>query len=315
MQIAIDPFMVRERGLDGICAHAAEHGFHSIELSIRDDFVPLFEGPRAGLARIAELKAAMTRHGVSLANLWTVYRWAEPDDPEAHEAAIRYFERFLVIAGELGLSQVSSEFSGRPEKRERSDYAFWKSMEKVVPMLDRYGIDMALDPHPGDFVEDGFVALEMIRAMRSPRVKFLYSTPHTFFLTNTTTARDLVLAAGADLTIVRLADTLNHRQPLRFIVNPLGAPVAVHQHLNMGEGEVPFAEIFAALAEIGFDGVLSSSVFGWPDRADWSAAVMRTRIEAQLKAEGMWRDGLMGPGRHVALNDINQGRTTWERPG
>jgi len=296
MQIAIDPFMVRDRGLDGICAHAAEHGFRAIELSIRDDFVPLFEGPRAGPARVAELKAALTRHEVTLANLWTVYRWAEPDDPYAHEAAIRSFERFLVIAAELGLKQVSSEFSGRPEKRERSDYAFWKSMEKIVPMLDRFGIDMALDPHPGDFVEDGAVALDMIRSMRSARVKFLYSMPHTYFLT-ATSARDLVLAAGDDMTIVRVADTLNHRQPLRFIVNPLGAPVAVHQHLNIGEGELPFAEIFAALAEIGFDGVLSSSVFGWPDRPDWSAGLMRTRIEDHLRAAGLWRDGLFGPGR------------------
>jgi myo-inositol catabolism protein IolH len=147
-------------------------------------------------------------------------------------------------------------------------------MEKVIPMLDRYGIDLALDPHPGDFVEDGFQALSMIRAMHSRRVKFLYSTPHTFFLTNN--IQKLVEAAGDDLAIVRLADTFNHRQPLRFIVNPLGASVAVHQHLNMGEGEVPWNDVFDALKKIGFDGLLSSSVFGWPDRPDWSAGIMRT---------------------------------------
>lgn len=290
MKIAMDPFMVRDRGFDGICRFTADKGYRHIELSIREDFVPIFEGPRAGAAAIRELKTALTEHEVGLANLWTVYRWAEPDDEFAHDAAIRYFERFLQIAGELGLKQVSSEFSGRPEKRERSDYAFWRSMEKIVPMLDRYDIDLALDPHPGDFVEDGFVALSMIRAMNSPRVKFLYSTPHTFFLTDS--VRRLVEAAGSDLTIVRLADTLDHRQPLRFIVNPLGAPVAVHQHLNIGEGEVPWEEVFESLRDIGFDGLLSTSVFGWPDRVDWSAEVMRERITYHLNRVGLYQDDL-----------------------
>lgn len=294
MKIAIDPFMVRNRGFDGICRFAAENGYRHIELSIREDFVPLFQAPRAGAASIKELRKALADNDVGLANLWTVYRWAEPDDEAAHDAAIRYFERFLQIAGELGLGQVSSEFSGRPENRERSDYAFWRSMDKVVPMLDRYSIDLALDPHPGDFVEDGFVALAMIRAMSSKRVKFLYSTPHTFFLTDS--VRQLVTEAGSDLTIVRLADTLNHRVPLRFIVNPIGAPVAVHQHLNIGEGEVPFDEVFSALRDIGFDGLLSNSVFSWPDRPDWSAEVMRERIVDHLSGVGLYREDLFAAG-------------------
>lgn len=290
MKVAIDPFMVRDRGLDGICRFAAAKGYKHIELSIREDFVPLFYGPRAGAAKVAELKKALADHDVGLANLWTVYRWAEPDDDHAHDAAIRYFERFLQVAAELELPQVSSEFSGRPEKRERSDYAFWKSMEKVLPMLDRFGIDLALDPHPGDFVEDGFTALSMIRAMRHKRVKFLYSTPHTFFLTDD--VGKLVREAGSDLTIVRLADTLNHKQPLRFIVNPLGAPVAVHQHLNIGEGEVPWKQVFESLRDIGFDGLLSSSVFGWHDRPDWSAEVMKDQIRQHLEEVDLYKPEL-----------------------
>ncbi len=289
MKVAIDPFMVRDRGFDGICHFAALHGYRNIELSIRDDFVPLFLAPRAGSGSIKVLRDALLAHGVGLANLWTVYRWAEPDD-NAHDAAIRYFERFLQVAGELGLTQVSSEFSGRPDRREQSDYAFWKSMDKIVPMLDRYEIELALDPHPGDFVEDGFVALSMIRAMNSGRVKFLYSTPHTFFLTDD--VQRLVTEAGADLTIVRLADTLNHKQPLRYIVNPLGAPVAIHQHLNIGEGEVPWTQVFESLRRIGFDGLLSSSVFGWPDRPDWSAEVMREQISMHLRQAGLFSDDL-----------------------
>jgi myo-inositol catabolism protein IolH len=42
----------------------------------------------------------------------------------------------------------------------------------------------------------------------------------------------------------------------------------VHQHAEIGRGEVDFDEVFAALAAIGFDGVISSCVFGWEEQAE-----------------------------------------------
>ena len=45
------------------------------------------------------------------------------------------------------------------------------------------------------------------------------------------------------------------------------AAVRVHQHAEMGRGEVDFDEAFAALAAVGFDGVISSCVFGWEEDA------------------------------------------------
>ncbi len=59
MKVAIEPFMVRHRGLDGVCRFASEMGYRHIELSIRDDFVPLFYGPHAGGQKIAELKKSL----------------------------------------------------------------------------------------------------------------------------------------------------------------------------------------------------------------------------------------------------------------
>lgn len=285
MKLAIDPFMVRHRGLDGTCRFAAEMGYAWIELSIREDFIPIFEGPRASRQKLAELKSALASNNVGLANMWTVYRWAEPDDPEAHEAAMRFFPRFVDAAVDLGLSNISSEFSGRPEKRERSDYAFWKSMETIVPILEDARMTMALDPHPGDFVEDGVTAIDIIRAIGSDYVKFLYSTPHTFFLTDDIIK--LIDYAGKDLLIVRLADTFDHRQPLRYIVNPLGAPVAVHQHLNIGEGEIDWDAVFGGLKRIAFDGTLSVSVFAWPDKPEESARKMLQATSRLVEQYGL----------------------------
>jgi myo-inositol catabolism protein IolH len=52
---------------------------------------------------------------------------------------------------------------------------------------------------------------------------------------------------------------------LRYITNPPGNPIRVHQHLKIGDGDVNWSEFFAGLNEIGFldnpKAVMCSSVF------------------------------------------------------
>ena len=83
------------------------------------------------------------------------------------------------------------------------------------------------------------------------------------------------------MTQVHLADCLDHRASsgLRYIVNPPGSTARVHQHLDIGQGEVDFDALFAGLGEIGFDGILTSCVFAWEERADDSSRFMRRAIE------------------------------------
>ena len=65
------------------------------------------------------------------------------------------------------------------------------------------------------------------------------------------------------LAHVRVADTFNHKKSsqLRYIVNPPGSAVRVHQHLDIGQGEVDFEAAFGALRRIGFDGIVTSCGF------------------------------------------------------
>ena len=62
--------------------------------------------------------------------------------------------------------------------------------------------------------------------------------------------------------------TTRPRSGLRYILNPPGTQARVHQHLDIGQGEVPWDDFFGTLAEIGFDGIMTACVFAWEDRAD-----------------------------------------------
>jgi myo-inositol catabolism protein IolH len=55
--------------------------------------------------------------------------------------------------------------------------------------------------------------------------------------------------------------------------------VRVHQHLDIGQGEIDWDLFFRTLHDIGFDGVVTSAVFAWEERAIESSRFMREEIQ------------------------------------
>ena len=105
-------------------------------------------------------------------------RWSGPDE-DAREAAVRYWKRAIQITVDLGVSTMNTEFSGRPEKAEESERAFYRSMEELLPIIEREGMDVLIDPHPDDFVEDGLAAIRVIRGLNSPNIGMVYVASHS----------------------------------------------------------------------------------------------------------------------------------------
>ena len=278
MKIALDPYMIRSTPLLELPGRVADLGFEWIELSPREDFMPFFLHPRADRDTVAAFKRELDAAGVGIASNLPLYRWSGPNEDE-REAAVGYWKRAIEITVELGCNVMNSEFNGRPEQASRSEGMFWKSLEELLPVFEREGMHLRLEPHPDDFVEDGVTAVNMIKGINSPLVSFLYCTPHTFHQGGNMV--EIMETAGPLLTQVHLADCFDHTASsgLRYIVNPPGSTARVHQHLDMGQGEVDFPLFFSTLDRIGFDGILTSCVFAWEDRAEESIRFARSEID------------------------------------
>jgi myo-inositol catabolism protein IolH len=266
MRIALDPQMLRTTPLLELPDVVAGTGYEWIELSPREDFIPFFKHPRVDTATVRAFRSRLADAGVGVTSLLPVMRWSGPGEVE-RQAAVRYWKRAIEICVELGVDTMNSEFNGRPEAPELAEAMFWRSMEELLPVFEREGVQLALEPHPDDFIELGLPALDMIRGIDSPSVSFLYCMPHTFHQGDD--APGIIANAGELLTHVHVADSMDHRASdgLRYITNPPGNTTRVHQHMEIGRGDVDFDEAFAALAGIGFDGVLTTCVFGWDDQA------------------------------------------------
>jgi myo-inositol catabolism protein IolH len=277
MKLALDPYMFRRTPLKDLPALVADLGYEYIELSPRDDFIPFFGRPRADRATVASFKSALAGAGVQVSSLLPLFRWAGPDEDE-RQAAVDYWKRSIEIAVELGVTVMNSEFNGRPESAAMSEAMFRQSMDELLPIFEREGVQLRLEPHPDDFVEDGKVAADIVRGINSPSVTYVYCAPHTFHMGGDVTA--ILDHAGDLVTHVHVADTLDHRASsgLRYILNPPGTTARVHQHLDIGQGEVDWDAFFGTLGRMRFDGIMTVCVFAWEERARESSLFMREEI-------------------------------------
>jgi myo-inositol catabolism protein IolH len=277
MKIALDPYMLRSTSLTELPGLVADLGYEFIELSPRDDFIPFFRHPRVDAGTIRGFKAALAGAGVQVSSLLPLFRWSGPDEDE-RRAAVGYWKRSIEIAVELGVEVMNSEFNGRPEQAELSEAMFWRSMAELLPIFEKEGIQLRLEPHPDDFVEDGKVAADMVRGVDSPNVTYLYCAPHTFHMGGDVAG--ILEHAGGLVTHLHVADSFDHRASsgLRYILNPPGTTARIHQHLDIGQGEVDWDAFFGTLGRLTFDGIMTVCVFAWEDRARESSTFMLEEI-------------------------------------
>jgi myo-inositol catabolism protein IolH len=283
-KIALDPTPFHhDLGLLEFPRKVADLGYEYLQLTPHKDFIPFHRHPKADDDLVDAFAAACVDAGVQVASVLPVLRWSGPDR-ETRETAVKQWKRVIEITERLGVDTINTEFSGRPERAEESEAQFYWAMEELLPIIEDADLRVLIDPHPDDFVEDGLEALRVIRGLNSKNIGFVYVACHTFHYGGNMDA--VIDAAGDSLQLIHVADAYDHRRShgLRYITNPPGNPVRVHQHLPVGQGDVDFDAFWRALDRVGFSGrddtVAVSSVFAEDENAD---AVSRFQFDQITK--------------------------------
>jgi myo-inositol catabolism protein IolH len=285
VKIALDPAMYHaEMSVADEVRKAAQLGYRHLELSPRADWFFWHRYPKADREAIAEVRKVCAETGVDILTLVPVFDWSCPDEQE-RQAQVRNWRRLLEIAAELECQVVNSELAGNPNDARRSEHAFYRSMEELIPVFERYGIGLNIEAHPYDFAESNDDAVQIIRGLDRPWVNYVFCAPHAFHLSDG--AGDvgrMMRYAGSKLAHVHIADCYNHRANVgnRYILNPPGVDARIHQHSEIGHGEVPWDEFFSTLRDLEFDGIATVCVFGWEETADDIHRRMLERVTSEL---------------------------------
>ena len=285
VKILLDPSMYHPHlTVAQECEKAADLGYGYIELSPRADFHEWHHYPKVDNAEIARVKKAMKATGVKIETFNPVFNWASPDEQE-RQAQVRNWRRLLEIAEELEVPMMATEFSGDPNRALTSEHQFYRSIEELAPDFVKRGIVWVLVSHPYDFVVTTDRAVQVVRGVNKDWFNYQFCLPHLFHLSSgKSNPRELMEYAGDRLRHIHIGDVWNHLANVgnRYIINPPGVDARIHQHNEIGNGEVPWDEVFGYLREIDYDARLSVCVFGWEEDADAIHVRMRERLEAEF---------------------------------
>ncbi|MFE6507365.1 sugar phosphate isomerase/epimerase family protein [Nocardioides sp. NPDC057767] len=184
--------------------------------------------------------------------------------PEASRR-VDYLHRAVEVAADLGAEAVSF-WSGSLPAGVDEDRAWGRLCDGVWQVLDlatRRGVVCAVEPEPGHFVDTLDAVLELRRRLDDPAL----------------------LRVTLDLGHVvcneprGMAETIRRAGPLLANVQVDDMVEGVHEHLELGTGEVDFAAALGTLAEIGYTGLASLEL----PRQSHAAPVVAERSLAFLR--------------------------------
>ncbi len=303
MKIAFDvDVLAKQMDINRMVHQVADWGYKYIEQSPHPRINPFYKHPLFSKECEAEYRKALKETGVEISSFIVVYRWSGPTE-EQRQFAVANWKRMIQIAGDMGVKVINTELSGDPNQQEICNGMWFRSMEELLPIIEREGIRVEIQSHPYDFCELNNETCDMVKSFRSKHLGYVYSSPHGFFYDQGKgDVRSMLRYAGDELTHVLFADTFNQTLDCRYIANPPWlngrgkADVTIHQHLAMGEGDVDFDGIFETLREMDFankqlgtappkaggDNIACVSMFGFPEKMEKQAPQAREGIEAEL---------------------------------
>ena len=160
---------------------AAAAGYRQVELGNRDDLIGAFKPLAADAAALRQLRRWASDAAVDIASIAVIQAWSSQDE-ETRRRAVDWWRDGIAAAVELGCPRINSELSGDPGQPDACRAAFMRSMESILPTLEQEGLDLVVEPHPGDFIETTAEALDLLDLVGSSRVRYLHCLPHTFYL-------------------------------------------------------------------------------------------------------------------------------------
>jgi sugar phosphate isomerase/epimerase len=234
-----------------VLAAARDAGFGEVQFNLACAGLPAMPDAVSPEA-LAAIRAASERAGVTLAALSGTYNMAHPD-PAVRETGRRRLGVVIAAAAALGIPLVTLCTGTRdPEDQWRhhpgnADPSAWRdmagSMGRALDEAERHGVDLGIEPEPGNVVTSAELAVRLIGEMASPRLRIVLDPAN---LMERPTAAALRAAVASAVEVSGGAIAMAHAKDR----------AADGRVVPAGQGVVDFPDFLARLGAGGFDGPL-----------------------------------------------------------
>jgi sugar phosphate isomerase/epimerase len=141
-------------------------------------------------------------------------------------------------------------------------------LEELLPIAEKAGVVLAVEPEPGMFLDRLDAVLELRRRLGEPEhLRVTLDVGH-LRCNETAPPADCVRAAGPLIANVQIDDMRRD----------------VHEHLELGAGEVDFPPVLAALDQVGFTGLIAVELPRHSHAAPMVAAASLDFLRAAARA-------------------------------
>jgi len=177
-------------------------------------------------------------------------------DEVQREDRIALIRRAMALANGLETPVVTittgQPLSGEPAEVLRD--RLWAGLEQVVQAADLAGVDVAIEPEPGQFIERSADLKALLDEVDHPRLGANLDVGHAWCAGDD--PAEAVRLLGRHLKHLHLEDIKDRR----------------HYHLIPGLGEMDFKAIRSALDGVGYSAAAAVELYTYADDPDWAAA-------------------------------------------
>jgi sugar phosphate isomerase/epimerase len=256
-----------EEAIDSI----ASAGYSGVELMAD---VPHLYPPSVDSAGRIQIKRRIHSAGLSVSNInaFTLFAlgdtyhptWIEVDDRK-RDLRIEHTMACIELAAEMDCRTVSLQPGGpligsHVDRREAED-RFAAGLERLLPLTQRHGVTLAVEPEPGLLIQTAAEYQEFKSRYFSnePAIRMNCDIGHLFCVGED--PAQIIRSMPQEVAHLHLEDIAENR---------------VHQHLAPGKGAIDFTAVFAALRDVSYAGWVTVELYPYETTA---AAVARAAMD------------------------------------
>ena len=132
---------------------------------------------------------------------------------------------------------------------------FENGINEVIPLLEKTGIKLLIEPEPDLLIENSGQFLEFIKRIDSKLVRLNFDIGH-FYCVNEDPAK-LILKLERYIEHIHLEDISKER---------------VHNHLVPGQGVINFKKIFSNIKKINYNGFITIELYPYLEQPEIAAS-------------------------------------------